>query len=304
MTMTLSVLPLALLIALGYALAKSGVIPRGGWDAIETLCFRALIPAVLVLAIARSDLSSADFSGFITALLATFVFVGGLVFALRFAAPGWLENRQMTSVFQLGIRWNAFVALAAMEQFAGDAGFAVMAVGIALLIPLINITCILVLAAFGPQSATAGQILRNVMRNPLVQACAIGLVLNFTGVSLPGPIEQTIDMVGRGALAIGLMAIGGAISLRRLTKVSGPLLLAVALRPVLAPLVFLALGTAMGLPHLQIITGVLIFAAPAASNGYIIAKQMGGDAELYADALTWQVVLCICLLPVWGWALL
>jgi predicted permease len=76
------------------------------------------------------------------------------------------------------------------------------------------------------------------------------------------------------------------------------------MRPVLASSVFVLLGTALDLPPVQVFAGVLVFAAPAAANGYIVAKQMGGDAELYADIMTWQVVLALLALPIWAHILL
>jgi predicted permease len=45
------------------------------------------------------------------------------------------------------------------------------------------------------------------------------------------------------------------------------------------------------------LAGVLIFAVPAAANGYVVAQRMGGDADLYADILTWQTILSLGLLP-------
>jgi malonate transporter len=72
------------------------------------------------------------------------------------------------------------------------------------------------------------------------------------------------------------------------------------LRPLLAPAVFAAIAATLGLSPEQTLAGVLVFAAPAASNGYIVAKQMGGDADLYADVLTWQTVLSLAVLPLWA----
>ena len=76
------------------------------------------------------------------------------------------------------------------------------------------------------------------------------------------------------------------------------------LRPVLAPALFAGVAVAMGLGTTLTLVGVLIFAAPAASNGYIVAKKMGGDADLYADVTTWQTLLSLIVLPIWAWALI
>ncbi len=303
MSLALSVLPLLLILAAGYSLAKSGIIPRAGWAAIETLSFRGLIPATLILAISQSDLSLERFGGFGLALIGTLGVLAMLALSLRLLPQTVLGNSAFTSLFQGSIRWNAFVALAAAEQFLSG-GLALMAVAIAILIPLINITCIVVLAAFGPSKASVSKVLTTLSRNPLVQACAIGLVLNLSGVSLSLPVIDALDMIGRGALGVGLMAVGAGISLRRLTQLNWQVCFGVFMRPILASSVFVMLGLWIGLSSMQVFAGVLVFAAPAASNGYIVAKQMGGDADLYADIMTWQVVLSLLVLPLWAHILL
>jgi hypothetical protein len=303
MSLALLVLPLLLIILAGYTLAKFAIIPRGSWAAIETLSFRGLIPATLVLAITRSDLSVERFGGFGIALVTTLAVLTGLALALRLLPRQRLGNPAFTSLFQSTIRWNAFVALAAAEQFLSD-GLAILAVAIAILIPLINVTCIVVLAAFGPSKASVGKVLNTLSRNPLVQACVIGLSLNISGISLPLPVAEALDMIGRGALAVGLMAVGAGISLRRLARMDWRVCLGAIMRPLLASGIFVGAGTLAGLPPEQVFAGVLVFAAPAASNGYIVAKQMGGDADLYADIMTWQVILSLMVLPVWAYLLL
>ena len=303
MSLVLSVLPLLLIIVSGYALAKSAIIPRGSWAAIETLSFRGLIPATLILAISRSDLSVERFGGFGVALVCTLGVMAGLALALRLLSQERLGNPAFTSLFQSSVRWNAFVALAAAEQFLTD-GIGILVVAIAVLIPAINITCIVVLASFGPNKASISKVLGALVRNPLVQACVIGLALNLGGVSLPAPLADALDMIGRGALGVGLMAVGAGISLRRLCRLDWRVCLGAFMRPVLAPTIFVGIGMALGLPPVQVFAGVMVFSAPAASNGYIVAKQMGGDADLYVDIMTWQVVLTLLVLPLWASILL
>ncbi len=237
-------------------------------------------------------------------MLVTFLVLTALCLLPRLLPQGRLANPSFTSIFQAGLRWNAFVALAAAEQFLGDSGLTTMAVAIALLIPTINVTCIVVLSAFGPARATFGQIIKTVVKNPLVQACMIGLALYFSGITLPGPVAEALDMIGRGALAVGLLAVGAGISLRRLLSWDWKVAVAFMLRPVVAPAVFAGIAYVMGLNSMLTLVGVLVFAAPAATNGYIVAKQMGGDADLYADVLTWQVLLSLIVLPIWGWLLI
>jgi predicted permease len=84
-------------------------------------------------------------------------------------------------------------------------------------------------------------------------------------------VVEALDMIGRGALGVGLMAVGAGISLRRLTRLDWRVCLGVVMRPIVASSIFVMFGLWIGLAAAQVFAGVLVFAAPAASNGYIIA---------------------------------
>lgn len=147
MSLVLSVLPLVLIIALGYLLAKSEILPKADWKGIEVLSFRVLIPAVLILTITRTDFSLAEFGGVMVAFLGVWAVISIMMLSLRFLPADKLDNPAFTTLYQVGTRWNAFFALAAAEQFTGVAGLGVLAVAIALLIPVINVSSILVLTS-------------------------------------------------------------------------------------------------------------------------------------------------------------
>jgi malonate transporter len=298
MLIALSILPLLLTISCGYIIAATKILPSDRWDAIETLSFRLLIPVLLIRAISVSEFSLSRFGPLIWMLIVALSLAGLIALTLRWIFNHrQLPNPAFTTLFQTTTRWNAFIALAAAEQFIGPEGIALIAVAMAVLIPLINIANITVLAVFGDGHTSARHTAMMVIKNPLVQACLIGLALNFSAIEIPQAAMQTLDLIGRAAFGVGLLAVGAGIDPKRLLKGSFAVWLGTLLRLVLCPSLFLALAYLFALGPVQTLAGVLILAVPAAPNGYIVAKQMGGDADLYADILTWQTVLAMALLP-------
>ncbi|MDK3017361.1 AEC family transporter [Pseudodonghicola flavimaris] len=297
MEFALSTLPILLTILCGYLVTQAGMVPRSQWEGINTLSFRLLIPVVLIRSIGFSDLSAVS-GPWILAILTTFGVLAAAVLSLRLLiGVERLPNPAYTSLFQAATRWNAFVGLAAAELLVGGPALALLAVGMAVLVPLINVVNIVVLVVFGAGRANAKGIALSILRNPLVQGCIIGLALNAADLPLPEFVGQTLDLIGRAALGVGLLAVGAGIGLRRLFDLSGRLALGVLLRPVLSPLLFLTVAAMLGLSQVEALAGSLIFAVPAASNGYVVARQMGGDADLYADIITWQTLVSIGLMP-------
>jgi len=299
MNLALAILPLIFTLAAGYVLVISKVIAREHWVGIEVLSFRLLIPAVLIDAISGADLSGAAVGPFAAALIGAVALGGVVVLIMRaLVRDAWLPNPSFTTLFQTTTRFNGFIALAAAELLRGPSGLALIAVAMAVLIPLINVANIVVMAVFGTGRASVRGVGRTILLNPLVQASLLGLALNLTGIEMPGFVSGTLDLIGRAALGVGVLAVGAGISLRRMARPSGVTLVGLLLHPFLGLGWFLLLAYLFGLPPEHRLVGALLFGAPAASNGYVVARQMGGDAPLYADILTWQTLLSTALLPV------
>ncbi|MNT84772.1 Membrane transport protein [compost metagenome] len=74
-------------------------------------------------------------------------------------------------------------------------------------------------------------------------------------------------------------------------------ILSVFLKLVLFPVVSVSLALLFGLSGETVIMIALGAAVPTAMNGYTLARQMGGDAELYAAAATVQTVAAFFTIP-------
>ena len=306
MQAALSIIPVIALVALGYAARRWRIIGPANWPGVEQLGFRLMFPAILLTSIYRSDLSLGRVGPYVLAVSLAFGAIGLTSFLLR--RPLGLSNPRLTSFFQSAMRFNSLLVLAVAAQGLGPAALSDLAVAMAFLIPAFNISAIVALTAFPPENPgavhpTRAHVIRRIsaeiIRNPLVIGCAAGLILNLSGITLPQAVLAPLDWLGQGALAVGLLTVGAGIELRRLWKSDAAMWIAVALRLIACPLLFLALALPMQLPDSQLASGLLLTAAPGASVGYILARQMGGDAEFYADTFTWQTVLAAISLPLW-----
>lgn len=180
-------------------------------------------------------------------------------------------------MFQATTRWNALITLPIADQLFGSEGLITVAIAMAFLIPLINVVNIAVISGLNARDFQIGTVLKAIAKNPLIIACAIGLALNFSELQPPDAVKETLDMVSRGALAIGLLCIGAGFDWRRLLRPTWQIIWCVVAKNIAAPL--------------------LVVATPAATAGYIVARQMGGDAELYAYIMSWQLVAAVLTFP-------
>ncbi|NRP12758.1 hypothetical protein XMM379_001090 [Aliiroseovarius sp. xm-m-379] len=297
MDLALAILPILLTLLTGYALVRFGMIPREHWPAIETLSFRLLIPVILLLIISNVDFSAASMGPFALLLISVVSLAGAGVLGLRLLPQTLLPNPAFTTLFQTTTRWNGFVGLAAAELFLGAEGVGLIALAMAVLVAPLNVVNVAILAGFGPGKASVKKIALGIVKNPLVQGGALGLALNLGGIAIPKPIDDTLELIGRAGLGVGILAIGAGISFRRLLVPQLRIIIGVLLRPGLTVGLLLLLAPLFSLTAEQTLAGIFVFGVSCATNGYVVARQMGGDADLYADVMTWQTLLSMLVLP-------
>jgi predicted permease len=74
---------------------------------------------------------------------------------------------------------------------------------------------------------------------------------------------------------------------------------ATVIKLVLMPALVLGLALLLGLPPISRDVALLFAALPTATSAYILARQLGGDAELMAALITAQTLLAMLTLPLW-----
>ena len=296
-----AIMPIALAYLAGWTAKATGLLRTEHWVGIELLSFRILIPAILIKFIATADLSSGGFGYFAFALVLLVIIGAVLALGTRAIMPKEaLSAASLSTVFQTTTRWNAFIALSAAELLGGSELLVLIALGMTVLIPFINVLNILVIVSLCGGETGPRRIFKALAINPLIIGSVIGLALNFAPFDVPSTVFEALDIIGRAALGIGLLVVGAGISLDRLRRFNAAVAYGAIYRPVAMPLVFMALATVFGLSPLETLAGVLVASVPAATNGYVVARAMGGDAELYADILIYQTFVSMITIPIYA----
>jgi hypothetical protein len=291
-----ALLPVFIIISLGWLVRARGVLTADTFSQVERLTYFILYPALLFRTIATANLGAYDIGpfalGLLIALLAMTTLLGIIRRAARMGGPVY------TSLFQGGLRWNGFVALAIAEGLYGAEGLAVTAVAIAVIVPTVNVFSIVALARHATDAPTKFKVVAATMfRNPLVIACFFGAMVNVVGIELAAPIDATFETLGDAALTLGLLCIGGALDFSAAFESRRLLLSASALKLLVMPAFMWGACVALGVTGLPLSIAVLCGAVPGATSSYILARQMGGDAVLMANIITATTVLAIFTMP-------
>jgi len=287
----------ALLIALGWTLKWRNFAGEAFWRGFDRLVYFVLLPALLLHSLMGAEFSGAE-AGALALSAALPIFALTLILLAARRALG-LEGPAFSSVYQGSVRSNTYVALATVPALYGEGGFALLALLLAAVVPLVNVLSVVVLSVQGRgHRPKPSEVAGSVAINPLILACALGLLANASGTTrLPAGLDGVLAALSAAALPCGLMIVGAALSPGALGGHAPRVALSAAAKFLALPLLSLGAGRLLGLQPEALGAVVFYQAQPAATASYVLARQLGGDAELMASIVTVQTLLAFAVLP-------
>ena len=297
-----ALVPVFLIILLGVLLKRFSLFGREAWRGFENLCYFVLFPVLLVQTLATAELGAAQVLDFAAALLFA---IGTMSLLLLLLYPVLrrfgVGSAAFSSLFQGATRWHGFIALSIVGLLYGDEGVTWMAITMAVIIPPLNIINVAVLAHFGSTGSRIQDVLLKLARNPFIIACATGAFLNLSGIGLPAPLFDVLDILGGGALGLGLLTVGAGLNIHLVLQNRLLVGFGAMIRLLGMPgLMFLGCWL-FGIEGTACTVAVIAGAVPTAASSFILARQMGGDASLMANLITMQVLLAVITLPLMIW---
>jgi hypothetical protein len=293
--------PVLALIIAGFLLRRTDFLSPHFWPSAEKLTYYLLMPALLINSLANKQIGSLPWFELLVTVEGT-VLASAVLVTLWWLVTRNIDGPTFTSLFQGGVRFNTFVALALAENLFGSEGLLIAALGAGFMIMLINVLCVTAFSAVTHSAeAKMGRIAVDLMKNPLIIGCVTGVGLNLTGIRLPAAIDGILALGGRAAFPLGLMAVGAAYRAGNLAANWEPLAVSSVVQFVCKPLIALGLAMAMGLPPMAVSVAVILFSVPTAPSAYILSRQMGGNYDAMASIITVQTILSFITLPIAIW---
>jgi hypothetical protein len=292
-----ALLPVFLLIALGWWLKRKGFPGDAFWAPAERLVYFVFFPSLLVTNLSEADLDGLSVGPMATAMVLAVVAMAAIALLLRRRLG--LGDPAFTSFFQGAVRSNAYVALAVAGAIFGEAGLTLAAIATAVVVPTVNVLCVTALAHYSEgQRPSLRGILKLLSRNPLILGCLAGILLNVGGAHLPGVIHDPLVIMGRATLPLALTAVGAGLSLKALNHTLRPVFVAALCKLAVLPLLTALACALFGVEGITRAVAILFTAMPTAASSYVLARQLGGDAGLMASMVTVSTLAALISLTV------
>lgn len=308
-----AVVPIILLIGLGYILRQKVFLTDGFLQVGNKLVFKLMLPCMLFINV-YSIPSLADIRWDITIYALAAILL--IFFLSLFTTVGISPIPARRGVIlQCCFRSNfVIIGLPLAASLGGADAEAVAAVLSAVSVPLFNVLAVIALSVFVEQKESFAQstrrVLKGIITNPLIIAVALGLVclaLRWAQTAMFGEVRFRIDTqaafafdavktLKNGTTPLALMVLGGQFTFSAVKSLKKEIIAATLWRIVLAPII--GIGGAVLLTHLGILrcTGadypalIALFGSPVAVSSAIMAKNMGGDEQLATQLVVWTTL--------------
>lgn len=300
-----AVLPIAWVLAMGFVLKRYATLDEALWRGLEWLSYWVFMPSLLISVIVSAPSLEVPWGALLGSLYGTLLVLTGVLLLAWYL--GWLgaSYSQFTSVYQGVTRFNTFIALAVIAGL-NDALVPHLGIAATVFIVLLNIFCICIMTA-GSRNHIIKSVWTEFLRNPLIIGCLLGGFLRLCGVPAQFPISGLV-LLGQAALPIGILCLGAGIrwhAIRNGLALNAVTLIGIFL---VKPVLYVTLATVLGLSSDWLLVGLLLMSVSTAPSSFILAKQLGGDAELMAGIVATQTLMSIVTLPLtlwffdfWGW---
>lgn len=298
------VVPVFLVVGLGYGCLKARVLPDGLLDPLVKFQISALIPCLLFLAMYRLDLSTA-ING---RVLVAFFAASTLVFFMAMWTARLFWGRRPGEAVTVG--FAAFFPNVVMlgipiteRAFGGETLAAIF--GIIAFHSLYNYFLgFVTMEAVRRDSETilAGvkKAIRTSVTNPLMMGLLAGMAANMIALPLPRMVEDAMQMLADAAIPVALFAMGGVLTRYKLRDQIGESLMVSGFSLLLQPaLAWTIAGPVMGLRPEYVTAAVITAAMPTGINSYIFASMYNRGVGTAANAVLLGTVLSVATITGW-----
>ena len=286
--------PLFLLVFLGYAIAHWGRWPESATDALTRFVFSVALPMLLFRLMAGfRSLPPTD-----ARLLIAYFGACLVVFALGRIAARFVFGMDGIgqSVFGLGGVFSNNVLLGVPLARITLGETSIPAVSLILVFNALTLWTLVTISIELARHETLSlkaliATARGVSTNPLILGIIGGTLFGYTGLGLPGFVDQTLGLVGQAAAPLSLIVLGMGLSRFGLRADLRESMAMCVFKLVVFPLVAYLLARALGLPALETRVVVLLAALPTGANVYLMSRQFNTLGGAVASSLVLSTAL-------------
>ncbi len=283
---------------LGWVFARRGWMPNGSHAAINAWLLRVAFPALVLDQVPRLQFDST----LVFAAAAPWLVIAGAALLIPIAGRrlGWSRSSIGALVLVCGLGNTAFIGLPMIQALVGPQalGPALIADQLGSFLAL-STAGVMLAASYAGDRLDAREVLQRLLRFPPFLALIGALAVRFTFGGWPEPVAAVLHRLGDTLTPLALFSVGLVFQFGALRGRTTHLVVGLAWKLVLGPLVALGLAFGLGLSGMAVTVGVLQAAQGPMITAGILAQEHRLDPELVSLVVGLGILLSFATAPLW-----
>ena len=296
-----TIIPIFAVIGLGCLARAFGFIRKEFLEPANRLVYYLAIPAMIFRSIAQTSLKSQLDPKVITmTLLAVIVsfliaWLAGTIFRIR--------RSQLGTFVQSSVHGNlGYIGLAVAFYYLGSSGLTRASILAGFIMILQNLLAVAALQSFGSGSGGARRWLTSagkIIGNPVIVSALVGILFSVAAIPIPVVVDRSLKILAGMALPMALLVIGAALSFEQIWQRIVPVCLTSVFKLMVLPGLGFILYSFFNISVRDYLPGLILLASPTATVAYVMAKEMKGDADFAAAAISLSTLISALTFIVW-----
>ncbi len=251
--------------------------------------FKLALPAMLFYEVYRQDIHNTFDPELILFAVITIIIIAVAAGVLCFFI--FPELKRASACAHTIFRTNfALLGLPLILSMFGDAGGAPGSLLLAVSIPTYNILAVTMLTVMNPDhtgklNLDFKKILIGIITNPLIIAVVLGLAFSLLGIGLPTVLDKSVSYLAGASIPVALVVLGASTGARKLWSNIRFISIVTVIKLIAVPLVVMTAAVLLGFRGAELGSLFILFGTPTAVSSFVMAKNLGSDAELTGQIL-------------------
>ncbi|MFT4303195.1 MAG: AEC family transporter [Candidatus Woesearchaeota archaeon] len=281
------IIPLFILIFLGYTLKKTNFLPEIFGDYLNKFVYYIALPVMLFLSTSQSNIKEIEATYIILAVTITI----SITVLLSYIASLNLKKIQGPFI-QASFRSNmAYLGIPIVATAFGEEALGIAAIAIFTGVILNTLLSIFILNYFQEQKKSIK--IKELFLNPLMISIVTGLIISYSNINIPIILANTFELISRVSLPLILIVIGYSLSFKEINKHITADFISATIKLTIMPAIAYVILKIMNVDLITLNTIVLLTAMPTAVVSQTFAKEMKSDSKFAASAVNLSTLLAI-----------
>lgn len=302
MTILSTILPIFIVILLGWVFHRKGLLPQDFLSPCNRIVYYLAIPVMIFRSIAKTTLTTQfDIRVVLVTLMAVIAVFGITWFGAGFVrvARSGQRGTFVQTTFHGSI---GYVALAIALYALGSDGLVRASIISGFVMILQNLLAIFILQYYSENAqikGKAGHAFVKIMGNPVILSSIAGIIVSLLGIPIPKILDKTFEIISGMALPLGLLLIGASLTFDLVRFRLASVMSASFVKLIVMPGLGFAGFRFLGLSPQDYLPGLILLATPTATMVVVMAHEIDGDMDFAAAMVSISTLLSAITFSVW-----